>query len=112
MNRCRPRRRMGSKTLRRRISGFTSSMGTPFTLMRPRPRLQCATATAVFFRPKHWTDSTTAAAISRGREGDRKTLAQKGWGRWPRYMCDGQRLGSGRVELDLRLDRAGKPSVK
>ena len=40
---------MGSKTLKRRISGCTSSSGMPFTLIMPFPRLQCDTATAFFW---------------------------------------------------------------
>lgn len=51
--RWRPNRRMGSKALQRRISGSISSIGHPLILIKPRPRLQCVTATAVFFRPKH-----------------------------------------------------------
>ena len=40
---------MGSKTLKRRISGCTSSKGMPFTLIMPFPRLQWDTATAFFW---------------------------------------------------------------
>uniref|UniRef100_A0A8R7U6X3 Uncharacterized protein n=1 Tax=Triticum urartu TaxID=4572 RepID=A0A8R7U6X3_TRIUA len=35
-----PASRIGSKALRRSISGRMSSMGAPLTLMRPRPGLQ------------------------------------------------------------------------
>uniref|UniRef100_A0A8R7UDV6 Uncharacterized protein n=1 Tax=Triticum urartu TaxID=4572 RepID=A0A8R7UDV6_TRIUA len=55
LKRERPASMMGSKALRRSISGRISSMGAPFTLMSPRPGLVYATATAVFLRPKHWT---------------------------------------------------------
>jgi hypothetical protein len=44
-----PRRRMGSKTLYLKTSGSTSSMGEPLILIRPRPALTKATATAVFY---------------------------------------------------------------
>jgi len=40
---------MGSKILKRRISGSTSSSGMPFTFISPLPALQCATATAFFW---------------------------------------------------------------
>lgn len=43
-----PRRSTGSKVFTRRMAGSRSSMGHPFTLIRPRPRLQYATAVAVF----------------------------------------------------------------
>jgi hypothetical protein len=40
---------MGSKTLYLRTSGSTSSMGEPLILIKPRPALTKATATAVFY---------------------------------------------------------------
>eukprot|EP00962_Isochrysis_galbana_P044966 scaffold17568_cov90-Isochrysis_galbana.AAC.2 len=57
-----PSSRIGSYTLSFRISGFTSSIGTPFIFIRPRPFLQYATATAVFLRPKVCTDSSLPAS--------------------------------------------------
>ena len=51
-----PRISNGSYTLNLRICGSTSESGLPLTRMRPLPCLQCATAVAVFFLPKHCTD--------------------------------------------------------
>lgn len=53
-----PRISTGSYTLNRSICGSTSESGFPLTLMSPFPCLQCATAVAVFFLPKHCTDCT------------------------------------------------------
>ena len=53
-----PKMRTGSYTLNLRICGSTSESGLPLTLIKPLPCLQCATAVAVFFLPKHWTDCT------------------------------------------------------
>lgn len=41
--------RTGSKTFRRKASGWMFSIGCPLTLMRPRPCFAKATAVAVFF---------------------------------------------------------------
>ena len=68
--RSRPRRRIGSNTLYRSTSGSTSSIGQPLILIRPRPFLQYETATAVFLRPKVWTDS---CRDERGRGGEKRS---------------------------------------
>ena len=54
-NLSRPRMSTGSYTLKRRTCGSTRPRGWPLTLIKPLPCLQCATAVAVFFLPKHWT---------------------------------------------------------
>ena len=47
----------GSNVFNFKISGCNKLIGTPLTLINPVPFLTKATAVAVFFRPKHWTDS-------------------------------------------------------
>ncbi len=51
-----PTRRTGSKHFKRMGSGSIRSMGTPLTLMTPRPALQWATAVAFLLRPNTCTD--------------------------------------------------------
>ena len=55
-NRSLPGSRRGSSSLYCSVRGSIISRGRPFTLMRPLPRLQCATALAVFLRRKTCTD--------------------------------------------------------
>ena len=62
-NRSFPMMRTGSWTFILKVTGSTRSNGRPFTLIKPFPFLQNATAVAVFLRPKTCTEVGTLTMV-------------------------------------------------